>query len=92
MKSPRLNISFPDELQSDLAVEAARLKISAAAFARRCVVEKMSEITGKNYESLTWGGSRERGDKKMCCKKLQARATLDPLPESRSEDSHRIAS
>lgn len=92
MKSPRLNISFPDELQADLAAEAARLKISAAALARLCVVEKMSEITGKNYGALAWGGLRHNAGKKNCCKKSQAHATLDPLPKIRPENSQRIAS
>lgn len=59
MKSPRYNISFPAEVQEDLANHAAQLGISVSEFVRESTVKCLSRITKKKYDTISWGGVRE---------------------------------
>lgn len=60
MKSPRYNVSFPSDVQKDLAAESFKEGISASEFIRRSTVECLARLTKKAYSSIAWGGARRK--------------------------------
>jgi len=58
MKSPRYNVSFPLEVQEDLASVSIKLGVSVSEYIRRSTIESLMRLTQKKYATIEWGGVR----------------------------------
>ena len=85
MKSPRYNVSFPSEVQEDLASVSLKLGVSVSEYIRRSTIESLMRLTKKKYTSITWGGVRGEAGRKPS--KPAVRASAEGNVSSRSRTS-----
>lgn len=95
MKSPRYNVSFPSDVQKDLAAESFKEGISASEFIRRSTVECLARLTKKAYSSIAWGGARRRagaGRKPEQSDAFRSTVAADGAPQKATPRSRAAAS